>query len=107
LFGGRVRRIIVMRPKTLDNPQRRRALEQLVRNAFPGCCAMFLEAPAGGVAFCIRAENGRYRSGVIKVPAHHGHVRFNSAWLARQIKIHGGSAAASPNPMSRRRLGLM
>jgi len=83
-----------MQPKSLDNPERRREIRQLVRNAFPACSAVFVEPPEGGIAFRIRAENGRYRSGVIKLLGHHGHVRLNTAWLAGQIKIHGGPAAA-------------
>ena len=83
-----------MQPKTLDSAQRRRDLRQLVRNAFPGCSVVFVDPPAGGIAFRIRAGNGRYRSGVIKLLAHHGHVRLNGAWLAREMKVHGGPAAA-------------
>jgi hypothetical protein len=78
-----------MPPKTLDKPQRRRQIGQLVCNAFPTCTAEFVAAPAGGIAFRVRAANGRYRSGVIKLLAHHGHIRLNHAWLMREMKADG------------------
>jgi hypothetical protein len=79
---------------TLDTPQRRRLIQQLVRNECPGCTVVFVGAPAGAVAFRIRAASGRFRSGVIKLLAHHGHIRLNSAWLKREMKVHGGPATA-------------
>ena len=83
-----------MPQKSLDNLQRRRQIEQLVHNEFPNCQVEFISAPRDGLAFRIRAANGRYRSGVIKLLAHHGHIQLNRAWLAAQMKAHGGPAAA-------------
>lgn len=60
-------------------------IQQLVRNAHPGCEAIFVDAPPDGLAFRVRARNGRYRSGVITLLRHHREVRLNSAWLDRQM----------------------
>lgn len=70
----------------VDTPQRRRRIQQLVRNAFPGCSAQFLAASPGALAFRVRAPTGRFRSGVLTVPAHHEGVRLNSAWLERLLR---------------------
>jgi hypothetical protein len=78
---------------TPDTPQRRRRIERLVRNEFPGCAAVFVAAPAGGLAFRIVAPCGCFRSHTITLPAHHGHVRLNRSWLADRMKRHGGPAA--------------
>jgi hypothetical protein len=78
---------------TLDTPQRRRQIQRLAHNAFPNGVVVFVEAPRGGLAFRIRAVNGRFRSGTIKLLSHHGHIRLNRDWLAREIKAHGGPAA--------------
>jgi hypothetical protein len=86
--------IVVMPQKTLDNPQRRRQIERLVHNEFPNCEVEFVAAPRDSLAFRVRAMNGRNRSGVIKLLAHHGHIRLNRAWLAAQLRAHGGPAAA-------------
>ena len=83
-----------MPPKTANNPQRRRRIEQLVRNELPGCHAEFVAAaPRGGLAFRIRAASGPYRSGVIKLLGHHTRFPVNRAWLMNQMKVHGGPAA--------------
>lgn len=83
----------VMPQKTLDSPQRRRQIQRLVQNQFPNCKVHFITAPRDALAFRIRAPNGRYRSGIIKLLAHHGHIRLNRAWLTAQLKTHGGPAA--------------
>lgn len=80
---------------TLDNPQRRRQIERLVHNVLRYCRVEFITAPRGGLAFRIRAVNGRYRSGVIKLLSHHGHIRLNRAWLSAQMKAGGGPAVNS------------
>jgi hypothetical protein len=83
----------VMSPKSLDTPQRRRQIERLVRNALPTCTCEFMTPPAGGIAFRLRGENGRYKSGTIKLLSHHGQMRLNHAWLTSEMKRHGGPAA--------------
>lgn len=89
-----IEREYVMRPNELKAFHRRRDVRQLARNEFPDCSVVFVTAPTGAIAFRISASSGRYRSGVIKLLAHHAHVRLNRAWLARQMKVHGGPAAA-------------
>jgi hypothetical protein len=69
----------------VDTPQRRRRIEQLVGNAFPGCTAEFLPASPGALAFRVRGPTGRPRSGVLRLPAHHGRIRLNSAWLQQLL----------------------
>jgi hypothetical protein len=70
----------------VDTPQRRRRIQQLVGNQFPGCAAEFLSASPGALAFRVRGPTGRLRSGIITLPAHHERVRLNSAWLERQLQ---------------------
>jgi hypothetical protein len=70
---------------TVDTAQRRRRIQQLARNAFPGSEVVFLRAQAGALAFRIRAVNGRFRTGIIKLLAHHQKVRLNPSWLQRQL----------------------
>lgn len=78
---------------TLNTPERRRRIEQLVRNEFPGCAAVFVMAPVGGLAFRICAPCGCVRSGIITLLAHHGHIRLNRSWLAGKMNDQGGPAA--------------
>jgi len=71
----------------VDSAQRRRRLEQLVQNDFPGCVVVFLPSTDGSVAFRIRAKNGRYRSGAIKLMPHHRAIRLNKSWLERALRM--------------------
>ncbi|MBI3865090.1 MAG: hypothetical protein HY290_24720 [Planctomycetia bacterium] len=75
---------------TADTPQRRRRIEQLVKNLLPGCTAAFMPGTDGGLAFRIRSKNGRFRTGIIKLLSHHQKVRLNRHWLQRQISVHEG-----------------
>jgi hypothetical protein len=77
---------------TVDTPQRRRRIQQIAKNAFPGSTVVFLRAQPGALAFRIRAVNGRFRTGVIKLLPHHGKVRLNRSWLQRQLGGRGGPA---------------
>jgi hypothetical protein len=70
----------------VDTPQRRRRIEQLVGNAFPGCAAEFLPDAPGALAFRVLGPTGRPWSGVLRLPAHHGRVRLNAGWLQRQLR---------------------
>jgi hypothetical protein len=74
---------------TVDTPQRRRRIQQLIRNAFPGCTAQFLPADSGALAFRVRGPTGRPRSGVLRLLGHQGRVRLNADWLQRQLGGRG------------------
>jgi hypothetical protein len=76
----------------VDTPQRRRRIQQIASNAFPGSTVVFLRAPRGALAFRIRSVNGRFRTGIIKLLSHHGKVRLNQSWLQRQLLDRGGPA---------------
>jgi hypothetical protein len=81
---------------SVDTPQRRRRILQLVQNALPGSTVVFAGGTPGCLAFRIKSANGRYRSGTIKLLAHHRRIRLNRAWLQRQLEIH----AAADRPRS-------
>jgi hypothetical protein len=76
-----------------DTPQRRRRIESLVRNAFPGCHASFLERGHTGLSFRVVDDRGRLRSGYVHVPRLTSRSPLNKTWLQRQV-----SMATSPEP---------
>ena len=74
-----------------DSPQHRHDVEQLVRNIYRGCHAVFV--PERGVlAFRIEDQHGRIRSGFVKVRDWH-RQRFTKSWLLRAVKL-----ASTPEP---------
>jgi hypothetical protein len=72
---------------TADTPQRRRRIEQLVRNEFPDCEVVFVKVTEKSLAFRIRGANGRFRSGIVQVLPHHSLTRLNKDWLKRKLSV--------------------
>lgn len=75
---------------SIDTPQRRDRITQLVGNEFPECEAVFGEDDVDTLAFRIRSREGNYRTGTIRLLRHHSHVVLNKAWLLEQVAKNGG-----------------
>ena len=78
-----------------DTPQHRRDIEQLVRNVYPGCHAVFVPDERRVLAFRIKDEHGRLRSGFVKVCDWH-RQRFTKSWLTSAIKLASTPEAGFP-----------
>ena len=81
-----------MRRTAANTPQHRRAVEQLVRNVFPGCEAVWVPDKRDGLAFRVVDVHGPIRSGVVKVYDWNG-KRFTKSWLLRAV-----GPASTPEP---------
>lgn len=75
-----------------DTPQHRRDVEQLVRNVYPGCHAVFVPDERRALAFRIEDEHGRLRSGFVKVYKWN-QPRLTKSWLLRAVGL-----ASTPEP---------
>src|SRR5262245_36147844 len=69
-----------------DTAQRRQRIQQLVRNEFPGCEAVFLPS-SRSLTFLVRSQASQYRSAIIRVPSPGSRIALNKAWLLRQLKF--------------------
>ena len=75
-----------------NTAQHRRTVQQLVRNVYPGCEAVFVPDERGVLSFRIGDQHGRLRSGFVRVYDRH-RKRFTKSWLLRAVHL-----ASTPEP---------